>query len=83
MHVDHDKNVLCDGYIVDFIHDATEGFYERGKHDSEYLNNIRFPLFMLKFAMLHLLCLPMLVTLCFIDLFSYKIPIHKKRVRII
>ena len=24
MHVDHDKNVLCDSYIVEFIHDATE-----------------------------------------------------------
>src|SRR4051812_49126590 len=23
MHVDHDKNVLCDSYIVNFIHDAT------------------------------------------------------------
>ena len=29
MHVDHDKNVLCDSYIVDFIHDATESYYER------------------------------------------------------
>jgi hypothetical protein len=32
MHVAHDKNVLCDSYIVNFIHDATEGYYERGKH---------------------------------------------------
>jgi hypothetical protein len=31
MHVAHDKNVLCDSYIVNFIHDATEGYYERGK----------------------------------------------------
>ena len=23
MHVDHDKNALCDSYIVEFIHDAT------------------------------------------------------------
>ena len=29
MHVDHDKNDSCDGYIVDFIHDATGSFYER------------------------------------------------------
>ena len=33
MHVDHDKNVLCDSYIVNFIHDATESYYERGKYD--------------------------------------------------
>ena len=29
MHVDHDKNVLSDSCIVDFIHDATESYYER------------------------------------------------------
>ena len=32
MLVDHDKNVLCDGYIVGSIHDATENYYERGKY---------------------------------------------------
>ena len=32
MHEAHDKNVSCDGYIVDFINDATESYYERGKH---------------------------------------------------
>ena len=26
MHVAHDKNVLCDSYIVNFIHDATERY---------------------------------------------------------
>ena len=26
----HEKNALCDGYIVEFIHDATENYYERG-----------------------------------------------------
>ena len=59
MHVDHDKNALCDGYIIEFANDATES----------YLNNIMFPLFMLKVLMLHLLCLPMLITMCFIALF--------------
>jgi hypothetical protein len=43
MHMDHDKNVSCDGYIVDFINDATESFYERGKHGYMHLNNIKFP----------------------------------------
>ena len=28
MLVDHEKNALCDGYIVELIHDATEFFYE-------------------------------------------------------
>ena len=28
MLVDHEKNALCDIYIVEFIHDATENYYE-------------------------------------------------------
>jgi len=82
MHVAHDKNVLCDGYIVDFINDATESYYERGKHGYMHLNNIKFPLFMLKLLKFHLFCLPMLATLCFIDLFFYKIILHRKWVRL-
>ena len=27
--VDNEKNALCDGYIVEFIHFATENYYER------------------------------------------------------
>src|SRR3954447_5873182 len=54
IHVDHDKNFLGDGYIVDFINDATEIYYERGKHGYMHLNNIKFPLFMLKFLKFHL-----------------------------
>ena len=27
MHVHHDNNALCDSYIVEFIHDATENYY--------------------------------------------------------
>jgi hypothetical protein len=48
MHVAHDKNVLCDSYSVNSIHDATESYYERGKHSFMHLNNIKFSLFMLK-----------------------------------
>ena len=32
MLVDHEKNVLCDDYIVEFIHDAIENYYERGTY---------------------------------------------------
>jgi hypothetical protein len=76
MHVAHDKNVLCDSYIVNFIHDATESYYEREKYCFMHLNNIKFPLFMLKILKLHLFCFPMLVALCFHNLFSYKIPLQ-------
>ena len=82
MHVAHDKNVLCDSYIVNLIHDATEIYYERGKHGFMHLKNIKFPLFMLKVLKLHLFCFPMLVALCFHDLFLYKIPMHRKWVRL-
>jgi hypothetical protein len=78
MHVTHDKNVLCDSYIVNSTHDATESYYERGKHGFMHLNNIKFPLFMLKFLKLHLFCFPMLVALCFHDLFLYKTLFNRK-----
>jgi hypothetical protein len=83
MHVAHDKNVLCDSYIVNSIHDATESYYERGKHSFMHLNIIKFPLFMLGFLKLHLFCLPMLVALCFHDLFLYKTLFHRKWFRFI
>jgi hypothetical protein len=78
IHVAHDKDVLCDSHIVNSIHDATESYYERGKHGLMDLNNIKFPLFLLKFLKLYLFCLPMRVTMCLVDLFSYKIPMHRK-----
>jgi hypothetical protein len=82
MHVAHDKNVLCDSYIINFIHDATESYYERGKHSFMHLNNIKFSLFMLKILKLHLFCFHMLVDLCFHNLFLYKILFHRKWVRL-
>ena len=82
MHVDHDKNALCDSYIVEFIHDAIESYYERGNHGFMYLNNIKFPLCVLEISKLHLFFLSMLVASCFNNLFSYNIPLHRKWVRL-
>src|SRR3954454_23298857 len=45
----HDKNFSGDSYIVDFINDATEIYYERGKHGYIHLNNIKFPSLCLNF----------------------------------
>jgi hypothetical protein len=42
------------------------------------LNNIEFPLFMLQILKLHLFYLSMFATMCLVDLFSYKIPMHRK-----
>jgi hypothetical protein len=78
MHMAHDKNVLHDSYIINSIHDATKSYYERGKHGFMHLNDIKFPLFMLKLLKLHLFCFPMLVALCFHDLFLYKDLFHRK-----
>ena len=57
----HENNALFDSYFVEFIHDATENYYETGTYAFTYLNNTKFPLFMLKVLKLCLFCLPMLV----------------------
>ena len=82
MHVDHEKNTLCDGYIVEFIHDATENYYEGGIYACRNCNNIKFPLYVLKVLKLCLFCLPMLVDYCSHKLFAQKIPMHSKWVRL-
>jgi hypothetical protein len=60
MHVAHDRDALCDSYIVSSIHGSIEIYYGRGKHGLMDLNNIEFPLFMLQLLKLYLFCLPML-----------------------
>ena len=82
MLVAHEKNALGSGYMVEFIHDATENYYERGSHASTYCNNIKFPLYVLKILKLCLFCLPMLVDNCSHKLFAQKIPMHRKWVRL-
>ena len=78
----HEKNALCDGYIVEFIHDATENYYERGTYACRYCNNIKFPLYVLKILMVCLFCHLMLVDSCSHKLFAHKIPMHRKWVRL-
>jgi hypothetical protein len=78
MRVAYDRDALYDSYIVNFIHDATESYYERGKYVLMDLNNIEFPLFMLQFLKLYLFCLPMFFALRFHDLSLYKTIFHRK-----
>jgi hypothetical protein len=78
MHIAHDRDALCDSYIVSSIYDATESYYERGKHGLIDLNNIEFPFFMLQFLELYLFCLPMLFDVRFHDLSLYKTIFHRK-----
>ena len=76
--VEHEKHALSDSYIVEFVHDATENYYERGKYGCWNSHVTKKPLFILKVLKLLLFYLPILVTMCFFDLFSYKIPMHRK-----
>ena len=78
MLVDHEKNALCYSYIVEFIHDATENYYEGGIYAYRYWNNVKFPLYVLNILKLCLFYLPMLVDHCSHKLFSLKIPMHRK-----
>ena len=77
-----ERMLLCAGYMVELIHDATENHYERGSYASTYCNNIKFPLYVLKVLKLYLFCLPMLVDYCSHKLFAHKIPMHMKWVRL-
>ena len=80
--LDHDKHALCDGYVVEFVHDATENYYEIEKYGCRNFNLTKTSPFMLKVLKLLLFYLPMIATLCFLDLFHYKIPMHRKWVRL-
>ena len=82
MQVDHEKNALGAGYMIQFIHDTTEKYYERESYASTYCNNIKFPLYVSKFLKLHLFCLPMQVDSYSHKLLAHKIPMHRKWVRI-
>ena len=82
MLVHHEKNALCAGYMVDFIHDGTENYYERGTYACRYCNNIKFPLYVLKILKLCLFYIPMLVDYCSHKLFAHKIRMHRKWVRL-
>ena len=82
MHVDHGENILCDSYIVEFEYDPTCNYYERGKYGCKNFHVTKLPLFVLKLLMLHSSYLHMLDIACLDNLFSYKMPMHRKYVRL-
>ena len=47
MHVDHEENILCDSYIVEFDYDTTCNYYERGKYGCRNFHVTKLPLVML------------------------------------
>ena len=76
--VDHEKHALCDGYIVDFIHDATENYYERGKYGCRIFHGTKTPLYMLQVTTFNMHG----EISIYCDSFLYKMPMHRKRVRL-
>ena len=69
-----------DSYIVEFDYGTTHN--ERGKHGYENLHVTQLPLFVLKLLMLHSSYLHMLDSSCLDNLFAYKMPMHRKYVRL-
>ena len=47
--MNHQKNDLCDSYIVEFLHDVFENYYEGRTYACRNCNNVKFPLYVLKF----------------------------------
>jgi len=82
MHVDHEEKILYDSYIVEFEYDHTCNYYERGKYDCGNFHVTKFPLVMLRSSMVYSSSLHMLDVSCLDNLFDYKIPMHRKYVRL-
>ncbi len=82
MHVDHEKNILCDSYIVEFEYDPTCNYYERGKYGGRNFHITKSPLVMLRLLLSLSSSLHMVTIGCLDNLFSYKMPMHRKYVRL-
>ena len=82
MHVDHVENILCDSYIVEVSYDPTCNYYERGKYGCRNFYVTKLPLVMLRLLLFFSVSLHMLVFACLANFFAYKMPIHRKYVRL-
>ena len=82
MHVDHEENILSDGYIVEFDCDPTCNYYQRRKYGCRNFHVTKLPLVMLRSSKFYSSSLHMLDVSCLDNLFAYKIPMHRKYVRL-
>src|SRR4051812_20325001 len=82
MHVDRVENILCDSYFVELSYDPTCNYYERGKHGRRNFHDNILPLVMLRLELFLSASLHTLVFACYDNLFAYKIPMHRKCVRL-
>ena len=81
MHVDPVEDMLCDSYFVEFAYDPTCNYYERGKYGCRNFHVTKLPL-MLRLLSSLSSSLHMLVFACLDNLFAYKMPMHRKYVRL-
>ena len=82
IHVDRVKNMFCDSYIVEFDYDPTCNYYEIGKYGCRNFHVTKLPLVMLRLLLFLSSSLHMLDLACLANLFSYKITMHRKYVRL-
>ena len=75
--------IFCDSYFVEFAYDPTCNYYERGKYGCRNFHVTKLPLVMLRLLFLLSASLHMLVFASYDNLFSYKMPMHRKYVRLI
>ena len=78
----HEENILCDGYIIEFDYDPTWNYYERGKYGCRNFHVTKLPLFMLRLLSSLSSSLHTLVFAFLDNLFAYKMPMHRKYVRL-
>ena len=82
MHVNHKEKNLYDSYIIEFYYDPTYNYYERGKYGCGNCHVIKLPLVVLRLSMFYSSPLHMLDISCLDNLFFYKIPMHRKYIRL-
>ena len=76
------NQVSHDSYFVEFAYDPTCNYYERGKYGCTNFHVIKLPLIMMRLLLFLSDSLHMLVLSCLDNLFAYKIPMHRKYVRL-
>ena len=79
MHVDRVENILCDRCFVEFAYDPTCNYYEAGKYDCRNFHVTKLLLVILRLSMFYFCPLHML-DIYYLD--TYKIPMHRKCVRL-
>ena len=82
MDVDRVENIWCDSYFVEFSYDPACNYYERGKYGCRNFHVAKLPLVILRLLLSLSAFLHMLVFACYDNLFAYKMPMHRKYVRL-